>query len=106
MIQRIMGAMFGIIIGMIIISIIPSNDMLFNIYFIIILVTLKGIEQYILAFTTRCAFIVLFANHHAIEIAQIRIANIIIGGLIGLFVSYFLKLYLEKIHRQQKYHYL
>lgn len=69
-------------------------------YFAGILLSLRAFRNYVLAFTIRCALVILFANHNFIEMGKYRLINIFLGGAIGLFSSWIFDIYITA--RKQK----
>ena len=92
---RLRGCLMGVTIGLILSQIIPSNNFLTYCYFTGILISLRTFNNYLVAFTVRCALIILFANHNFIEIGTYRLSNIFIGGVIGLIASWLFDIYLK-----------
>ncbi|MCF6767159.1 FUSC family protein [Thiotrichales bacterium 19S11-10] len=95
--RAISGAV-GIFLGMFVIHFLSESLFLMIISYIGIVLSLMAFKQYIYNFSIRCFFIVLFAGSQAMSVAQIRIIDVIIGGLIGLVMSISLSLLYKKSH--------
>lgn len=92
---RLRGCLIGVTIGLILSQIIPSSNFLTYCYFTGILLSLRTFNNYLVAFTVRCALIILFANHNFVAIGTYRLSNIFLGGVIGLTASWLFDVYLK-----------
>ena len=86
--QRLIGATIGLPLGIIATLLISThNSFIYNLSFVGIIFSLRGIKDYQTAFMTRCFFIVLFAGSHYLHTGGDRLIDVVIGGCIGLISS-------------------
>lgn len=89
--QRLVGVALGVSIGLVLVRIIPDYPLLDYIYIICILLSLRLFQSYLLSFTVRCFFIVLYAGSNFQHIGYARLTDIALGGTIGIVLSYILR---------------
>lgn len=89
--HRLIGVFIGIACGMIVANLIPYSEYLHYIYLACILLTLRLFKNYLYSFMTRCFFIMLYASSNFLSIGVYRIMDIMLGGAIGMAVSYVLR---------------
>jgi uncharacterized membrane protein YccC len=88
--SRVEGLLIGLPLGLLAITILPENKIIYIIAVVAVFLSLIAFKNYLLAFTTRCFFVVIAASasHAAIEASEARIENVLLGGLIGIACSY------------------
>ena len=84
--HRLLGGAAGIIAGFAVALILPANQLLNYVLFTCMMLTFRVFDKYYIAFTSRCFFIVLYANNHFM-IGCTRITNVLIGAVIGYLCS-------------------
>ena len=84
--HRLLGGAVGIAAGFVVSLVIPASKLLNYLIFICMMLTFRVYDKYYLAFTSRCFFIVLYANNH-ISIGITRITNVLVGAIVGYIVS-------------------
>lgn len=88
--DRTFGALIGCPVGFACGFLLPQNRVTFALATLGILVTLVAFRTYRLGFTFRCALTALAAvvAGGSVDIAEQRVINVIVGGVIGLSVQY------------------
>ncbi len=83
---RTMGVVVGAPLGLAAGWLLPQTEVVYSLALIALLMTLVAIPRYPLAFTLRCFFIGLaaVAAGGSVAIAESRVENVILGGLIGV----------------------
>ncbi len=89
--DRLLGVAFGVSVGFLIIQIIPYSPFLDYIYITCILLSLRLFEVYLYSFAIRCLFVVLYAGSNYQQVGYVRLTDIVLGGAIGIALSYALK---------------
>ena len=84
--HRLLGGAAGIIVGFAVALILPVSQLLNYLLFTCMMLTFRVFDKYYIAFTSRCFFIVLYANNHFM-IGCTRITNVLIGAVIGYLCS-------------------
>ena len=102
--KRITGACIGLSLGIIVTLLFDlNNPLIFNLSFIGIIVSLRGLKNYTASFATRCFFIVTFAGAHYLYTSSDRIMDVFIGGLIGLISSAVLSYIIQRRENEISY---
>ncbi len=101
--DRMFGAFIGVPLGILAAQFVPKVELIYSIAALGIMLTLVAFKRYRLAFGCRC-FLVVFAAYIASAtptIAIERIANVFLGGTIGLIAVYVTGLILTKVSLKQ-----
>ncbi|WP_119328801.1 FUSC family protein [Cysteiniphilum halobium] len=99
--KRITGACIGLSLGIIVTLLFNLNSpLIFNLSFIGIILSLRGLKNYTASFAIRCFFIVIFAGAHFLYTSSDRIVDVFIGGLIGLISSAILNYFIQRQHNK------
>tara|TARA_B110000977_G_C10675513_1_gene337400 strand:- start:154 stop:516 length:363 start_codon:yes stop_codon:yes gene_type:complete len=85
--KRIASGSVGILLGFASFYILPSNEIITDLAFIGILLSLVAFKKYQHSFGARCYFVVLFAGSQALATGEIRFYDVIFGGVVGLLCS-------------------
>ena len=102
--KRITGACIGLSLGIIVTLLFNLNSpLIFNLSFVAIIFSLRGINNYTASFATRCFFIVTFAGAHYLYTSSDRIIDVFIGGLIGLISSAVLSYIIQRRENEISY---
>jgi hypothetical protein len=96
--ERLIGVVSGVSIGLVIVKFVPHSYIFEYIYGICILLSLRLFQSYLYSFATRCFLIVLYAGSHYQYAGFARLTDIILGGAIGMVLSYCLRHRTGKIY--------
>ena len=99
--HRLLGGAAGIIVGFAVALILPVSQLLNYLLFTCMMLTFRVFDKYYIAFTTRCFFIVLYANNHFM-IGCTRITNVLIGAVIGYLCSLVLVRFQQRYEKNYK----
>lgn len=86
--HRFFGAIIGMIIGLCIGFTLPKNELVYSFAVLGIMLTLTSFKNYFVSFIARCCFIMIaaYAISSSLRTAAVRIENVFLGGLIGIFI--------------------
>jgi hypothetical protein len=99
--DRIVGAAIGVPIGLALVHILPKTGLTYYLAILGVMVSLVSFKRYILSFMSRSCFVAIATSviHSSDSIALMRIENVFLGGLIGIFSLYLSYVLLEHYHK-------
>lgn len=102
--DRMLGALIGVPLGIVAAQFVPQLEWIYSIAVLGIMLTLVAFKRYRLAFGSRC-FLVAFAAvmvSSTTTVAIERVANVFLGGLIGVIAVYITGFIFSKIFLKYK----